>query len=213
MSYEKAAIKEIRKKVGIVFQDPENQLFSSDVFNDISFGLKNLDLPEEEIQQKVLKILEQLNISSISQQPVHFLSLGQKKKVALAGVLVMEPEIIILDEPTAYLDPKGVRDFLASMDDLNKTEKTIILSTHDLDLAYHWADYIAVMKEGRIVSFAKVGEVFLDDRLLAEAGLEQPQLIILYKELLKAGLIAAGVDHPLTIEQLVRELREQNPKV
>lgn len=201
--YDRQSIKELRKKIGIVFQDPEHQLFSSDVFNDISFGLKNLDYSDEIIQEKTKNIMEKLDITKLSEQPIHYLSLGQKKRVALAGVLVMEPEILVLDEPTAYLDPETINEFTDYLDLVNTDDRTMILSTHNLNFAYNWADYLVVMKDGIVLAFGEAEEIFANRDLLSSTNLVQPDLLLIYQELKKDNLIVDEAKHPLSVKQLI----------
>ncbi len=152
ITYSKAEQKELRKKIGIVFQDPNDQLFSEDVFSDITFGPLNLGMPEDKIKIVVDKIIEKLNIGHFKNKPIHALSFGEKKRVAIAGVLAMEPEILILDELTAGLDPSGVSDTLKLMLKLkNENNLTILLSTHDMDIVALYCDYVYVLNNGRVV--------------------------------------------------------------
>ena len=142
---------EIKQKVGIVFQNPEDQLISSIVEEDIAFGLENLNVPTAEIQNKVKDILKKLNIEHLAKKNVNNLSFGQKQLVALAGVLVMKPKYIIFDEPTTVLDPKNKSNILKTMDELNKEGITIILITNNLADIQNYVKDIALLKEGEII--------------------------------------------------------------
>lgn len=133
--YDRKGIREIRRQVGIVFQDPDDQLFSADVYRDISFGGVNLGLPEEEVRRRVEAAMERTGVSALRDKPTHALSFGQKKRVAIAGVLVMEPSVMILDEPTAGLDPQGVSDIMHLLTELRDgLGMTILIATHDMDI-------------------------------------------------------------------------------
>lgn len=161
VSYSRSGLREIRKSVGIVFQDPDNQLFSASVYQDISFGAMNLKLPEDEVQRRVELALKRTGIEHLKSKPTHCLSHGQKKRVALAGILVMEPEVLVLDEPTAGLDPVGVSEIMKLLKELQKElEPTIVISTHDIDIIPLFCDYTYVMADGKIVLEGTPEEVF-----------------------------------------------------
>lgn len=135
ISYKKAGLRQLRSKVGIVFQNPDDQLFSASVYQDISFGAVNMGLPSEEVHRRVNVVMEQIGITYLKDRPTHSLSFGQKKRVAFAGIMVMQPEVIILDEPTAGLDPVGVSELMHLLQDVCRQQNTtIILSTHDIDV-------------------------------------------------------------------------------
>jgi len=139
---DRKGLTELRRRVGIVFQDPDDQLFSADVYRDISFGAVNLGLPEAEVRRRVEAAMERTGVSHLRDKPTHALSFGQKKRVAIAGVLVMEPEALILDEPTAGLDPQGVSDLLELLTSLRDSQgMTILMATHDMDVVPLCCDY------------------------------------------------------------------------
>ena len=174
IKYSKADLLNLRKSTGIVFQDPETQIFSSSVHEEISFGLENLKYPESEILARVDHALQTLDIASIRNKPTHLLSYGEKKKVSIAGILVMNPEILIMDEPDACLDPVTVRNLIKLLDDLHEEGKTILMSTQDVNLAYAWAERIIVMKNGTILKDGLPFEIFSDLKIIKEAFLEIP---------------------------------------
>ena len=172
-----ADIKTLRKQVGIVFQDPNDQLFSSDVKNDIAFGALNLGLPNEEALKEVDHYAALTGVADLLDKPTHALSFGQKKRVAIAGVLIMKPEVIILDEPTAGLDPMGVSEILHLLLDIKKkTGMTLILSTHDIDLVPLYCDYAYVMSSGRIAMQGSPRALFQDADELRSLGLRSPRI-------------------------------------
>lgn len=206
LEYHKKSLLEMRKNVGIVFQDPDDQLFSADVYRDISFGPLNLDLPEEAVKMRVEQAMERTGISHLRERPTHALSYGQKKRVAIAGVLAMEPQVIILDEPTAGLDPKGVAEIMELLDDL-KSDKgiTIILATHDIDIVPDYADYVYVMRDGQITGQGDPKAVFRDKALLKQNDLRPPILSALVDRLAQEGILIDP--NALTMDEVSAEIR------
>lgn len=174
---DKEGIKNLRKQVGIVFQDPNDQLFSASVRNDIAFGIQNKGLSKAEMNQRVEAIALKLGIFEILDKPTHSLSFGQKKRVAIAGVLIMEPSVIILDEPTAGLDPQGVVDILSLLEDLKKDKNiAIVISTHEIDIVPIYCDYVYVMDKGKIVLQGETNEVFNDPEAIRRHHLRLPRI-------------------------------------
>jgi len=202
LKYSPRELNRLRRKVGIVFQDPEQQLFSSNVWEDIAYGLKNLNLPDKMIQEKVQFIMEYLHITHLVQRPIHYLSLGEKKLVALAGVLVMEPEILLLDEPTAYLEPKAIERLIQFLEE-ESSSKLILLSTHDLELAYQWADYLIVLKNGKKLKEGTPLEIFSDETIVKESGLQPPVFWEIYQGLLKQKRIDSSIKPPTSSTELL----------
>src|SRR3712207_5413950 len=164
---------EIRKNVGIVFQNPETMLFSSNVFQEVSFGPMNLEYSAKEVEKQVIHSLTEVNMLEFQEKPVHFLSYGQKKRVSIADILAMEAKVMILDEPTSSLDPKHTRQMKELFEKLHQQGITVIISTHDVNLAYEWADQIFVMKDGNIVASGKSEDIFMNQNLLLNCYLEQ----------------------------------------
>lgn len=194
--YDHSSLMELRKHVGIVFQDPDAQLFSASVLQEVSFGPMNMGLSREQVMQRVYGAMEATAITSLKDRPTHFLSDGQKKRVSIADILAMDPAVIIFDEPTACLDPKLKQQVMELLDRLNRDGKTVILSTHDVDLAYSWADYIFVVKDGALAGEGLPEKVFQDDSLLQRADLEKPWLIEIYSEFKRKGWILNGTPAP-----------------
>ncbi|MDD3406975.1 MAG: ATP-binding cassette domain-containing protein [Methanomicrobium sp.] len=185
----KSNIKEIRKFVGIVFQNSDDQVFSPTVGQDVAFGPTNLGLDEHTIEHRVNEALKILDIEHLRSRPPHHLSGGEKKRVAIAGVLAMEPQVLILDEPTAGLDPKGVADLTDFVNRLPQDYgMTVIFSTHHVDLVSEIADYIYVMDKGRIVAQGTVEEIFMQQDLLSGLRLDVPVLPKLIKSLQEKGI-------------------------
>lgn len=203
ISYTNKALIELRKKVGIVFQDPDSQLFSASVYQDISFGPLNLGLSEEIVAARVKQALIDTETTDLEDKPTHLLSYGQKKRVSIAGVLAMEPEVIIFDEPTAGLDPRHSLEFMNLLKNLSDSGKTIIISTHDVDLAYSFADRIAIMCSGEIIAHGEPGELFLQPDLIERADLALPWLIEMHSELVKKGWLPPSTPLPKTKADLL----------
>ena len=179
---------DIRRQVGMVFQNPDNQIVASVVEEDVAFGPENLGVPSGEIRNRVDAALAQVNMTAYTRHAPHLLSGGQKQRVAIAGVLAIEPRCIVLDEPTAMLDPVGRREVLDTVRCLNREKGiTVILITHHMDEAAQ-ADRLVVMHDGRIMADGKPAEVFLDVEGLRALGLEVPEPVALMYELRKAGV-------------------------
>lgn len=194
---------EIRQKVGLVFQNPDNQLVATLVEDDVAFGPENLALPSAEIRQRVDTALEQVNMEGYQSHPPHKLSGGQKQRVAIAGIIAMLPDCLVLDEPTAMLDPQGRREVLETVERLNEEENiTVIYITHFMEEVVS-ADRIVVMKSGKIFAADSPKEIFSDSELIAEAGLEVPPAVELASELRNAGV---DIPQVLTPEGLVDSL-------
>lgn len=193
-------VKSIRKKVGLVFQDPDDQVFSGTVYEDVAFGPSNLGLSEEEVGRKVKEALEIVSMTECSNKSPLHLSYGQKKRVAIAGVLAMESDIIVLDEPVAYLDPAGSDSLFQVLDILNSKGKTIIAATHDVNLAAEWADNIIVISEGKVIANGGK-EVLIDEKIIYKASLKLPVVSTIFKKL------NLGDEIPVTIDDAVKKIR------
>jgi cobalt transport protein ATP-binding subunit len=200
--YDRASLLEVRKKVGIVFQDPDTQLFSSSVKQEISFGPLNLGLSREATEQRVRQAMEDTGILDLQDKPTHFLSYGQKKRVAIADILAMQPQVLVCDEPTAWLDVKHSRQIMEILDRCNARGVTVIISTHDVDMAYAWSDYIFVMKDGQVISEGVPLEIFADREVLQEAELDEPLLFKLSKELAGKGCLKEAAPAK-SVEELI----------
>jgi energy-coupling factor transport system ATP-binding protein len=179
-------LKEIRKKVGLVFQYPEHQLFEETIFADVAFGPKNLGLKDKEIEERVKKALKLVNLDfgEFKDRSPFRLSGGQQRRVAIAGVLAMEPEILILDEPTAGLDPKARKELIKEIIDLkDKFGLTIILISHRMEEVAQLADRVLVLEKGKLVLEGAPSYVFDHDQLLESIGLGIPQVTKIMKNL------------------------------
>jgi cobalt/nickel transport system ATP-binding protein len=163
LKFDRATLHRWRQRVGLVFQDPEQQLVAPTVAADISYGLCNQGLPTSEVAIKVTKTLADFNLEDLAVSPLQHLSLGQKKRVSIAGVMALQPELLLLDEPTAYLDPVQTSNLLLELKKIAQLGTTLLIATHDLDFVYEWADWILVMHEGRLLIEGETLAVF--DRL------------------------------------------------
>lgn len=211
----KKTIKELRRKVGLIFQYPEHQLFEETVYKDIIFGLTKMELTEDEIKKRVRNVLDILDLSDdlLEKSPFE-LSGGQKRRVAIAGVLVMEPEILVLDEPTAGLDPKGSEEVFSFLTRLNRTNgTTIIIISHSMEQIAAYCDRVAVLNRGRLEMLDTPQRVFSQDEKLRGMDLDIPEITRLFRNLSRAGYPVSG--NILTISEAVREItgiiRDQKP--
>ena len=161
-------IREIRKKVGVVFQDPEDQLFSLNVFEDVAFGPVNIGFSEEEVGRRVKQALQKVDMRGYEKRSSHHLSIGEKKRIAIATVLSLDPEILALDEPTSSLDPRGKWALIELLRNLPVTK---IVASHDLDLVACLCDRVVILDGGKIVADGKAEQILADKELLAMHGL------------------------------------------
>lgn len=206
IEYTRKGLLDVRGKVGIVFQEPDNQLFSASVYEEISFGILNLGADEETAREEVEQVIGELEITPFKDRPAHALSGGQKKQVAIADILVMHPEIMILDEPAAALDPAHTRKVHQIVDRLTGKGITVLMATHDMDYAYRWADEIVLMHEGRVLRQGTPEAVCADRAALREAGLEPPSVLRLWECLQDKGMISRTDRHPRSTDELIRML-------
>lgn len=181
-----------RQVVGLVFQNPEDQLFAGTVSQDISFGPMNLGIPVADIRERVEDALESLDIVALRDRPTHMLSFGQKKRVAIAGAVAMRPEVLIIDEPLSGLDPSGAEHLLAVLARLARSGTTLVLATHDMSLAYAWADEVAVMRDGIIAAHGDPSTVMSDVALLHASGLRVPWVLEVDRQLRSVGVVDPG---------------------
>jgi cobalt/nickel transport system ATP-binding protein len=177
-----------RQEVQLVLQDPDDQLFSASVAQDVSFGPLNLGLPEEQVRERVAEALRLLAVDGLAGRPTHQLSYGERKRVAIAGAVAMRPCVLLLDEPTAGLDPSAVAEALAALARLQESGSTVVMSTHDVDLALRWADEVAVVVDRRVVQGAPA-DLLADDELLARARLDRPWALTVGARLRALGLL------------------------
>lgn len=180
IDYSRKFLSKYRAYVNMVFQDPDRQIFFNRIYDDVAFALRNLGYKEEEVEKRVMESLKICKIEDLVEKPVHFLSYGQKKRVAIASVLAMDCQMLLLDEPTAGLDPRMTGEIVSLIHDLKDSGKKLIVSSHDMDFIYDISDYVYIMDKGEIVHEGNKKEVFLDNELIYGVGLEQPNLVRLH---------------------------------
>ncbi len=195
-----------RSRIGIVFQDPDDQLFTPSVKEDIEYGPKNLGLPAEVISERCDHILEDIGISDLKDRPPHRLSFGEKKKVSLATALILRPELLILDEPTANLDLVSRRGLIDLLNELNAEGTTIVISTHDVEALPELADRVIVVSHGALLGGGEMHKVLQNVALLESAGLELPSIARLFTKLKDLGLVN---EVPITYEEAQSLLQKE----
>lgn len=174
MGYSRKDLQQWRRRVSLVFQEPDHQIFAGTVAQDISFGPMNLGLSVEAVRDKVQRALHDLALEPLAHLPPHMLSHGQRKRVALAGALAMEPQALLMDEPTAGLDPRSTLQFLEALDRHAHSGMLQVISTHDLDLALEWAQEVVILHEGRLLASGEPITLLQDEALLKKAHLRLP---------------------------------------
>ncbi|MCU0551090.1 MAG: energy-coupling factor ABC transporter ATP-binding protein [Leptolyngbya sp. Prado105] len=190
LRYDRRSRIDLCQKVGLVFQNPEQQLIASTVAEDISYGLCNLGWTDSQIEPEISKSLAEFGLTELANTPIHHLSLGQKKRVSLADVMILKPELLLLDEPTAYLDPLHTRALAQTLATIHAHGTTILMATHDLEWVYRWADWVIVLDRGKLALEGTPQTVFAQKSTL---------------ETLKLGV-------PLTVEllTLLNDLEQQH---
>ena len=186
-------IREIRNKVGVVFQDPDNQLFSPTVFDDVAFGPINMGCSQKMVKEKVKDALRQVKMEEYKDRCPHHLSFGEKKRISLATVLSMNPEILALDEPTSNLDPVSRRNMIRLFHELKLTK---VIATHDMEMVSEVCKRAILLSQGRIVADGKVSEILTNEELLKNHGLEPPPLVRFLKQM-------GYKDIPLTLKEMI----------
>ncbi len=204
--YSRAGMAELRRRVGLVFQNPDRQLFSAQVEEDVSFGPLNLGLDAATVRARVAAALEAVGLQGQGNRAVHHLSFGQKKRVCIAGVLAMEPEVLLLDEPMAGLDAVMQVELEALLDRLAARGVTVLLSTHDVDFAYRWADRIHLMAAGSCIASGPAWQVARQEGMLRAAGQRTPHALALHTLLAERGVLP-GDHHPRSVEAVLDALR------
>ena len=202
VTYDRKSLLKLRSKVGIVFQDPDNQLFSASVYQEISFGILNLGVSREQARKEVEEIIDYLEITPFRHKPAHALSGGQKKQVSIADILVMHPELIILDEPAAALDPRHTAMVRKIVNRLTEEGITVLISTHDVNYAYGWADRVLLFHQGKVLTDGTPEEVFRQTDLLKTTNLEQPGVLRLFDHLQEAKCLPPDLKTPRNLDQL-----------
>lgn len=189
VSRKRADLNRLREKVGIVFQDPDQQMIAATVRQEVSFGPMNLKLPREEVIRRVDRAMEQMDLTPYASRAPQYLSGGEKKRVSVADVLAMDPEVLIFDEPTASLDPLASDALERTLTMISGEGKTLLISTHDVDFAWRWADRVLVMKDGELIADGTPEAVFADRELLGRAHLKEPVMLEVHRALVEHGVI------------------------
>jgi cobalt/nickel transport system ATP-binding protein len=209
--YNSGSLRMLRKRVGFVLQNPDRQIIAPTVYQDVAFGPTNLGLTETEVKAAVTMALGHVGLDGFERRTPHQLSGGEKKRAAIAGVLAMDPDVLVFDEPTSGLDPAGSEDIMELLDELNHDGKTVIISTHDVELAYPWANRAILMAEGKIIREDIPELAFGNPEFVRMAHLSLPMLLELHYELQKRGLPLLGkkprtvLDMMNNIETMFRE--------
>ncbi|MHB8159472.1 MAG: energy-coupling factor ABC transporter ATP-binding protein [Thermoleophilia bacterium] len=193
---------EVNRAVGFVFQDPNDQIFAPTVRDDICYGPRNLGLPDEEVERRLTRVAAQVAITDLLDRPIHHLSHGQKKRLSIAGVLAMEPRVLVLDEPTASLDPMGERRLMRLLLELNRQGMTIVMATHDVDLVPLYARQVCLLRGGRLAVAGGLREVFSDQDLIERCHLRLPRISYLFE------MIPDIEELPLTVGMARHKLEE-----
>src|SRR5665648_3615 len=207
LEYDSKSLLNLRKRVGFVFQDPNDQLFASTVKQDVAFGPLNLGYTPEHVKKLVDEALTTVGMMEFAEKPPHFLSGGEKKRVALAGVLAMQPEVIIMDEPTSSLDPLATSDILHLLVRLNKENGiTLLLATHDVDLVPLLANKLFILDKGKVVSEGTPKVSFSNTELIRKVKLRSPRIAHLFEVLKKENNLPIPDELPLTIGEARKEI-------
>lgn len=200
------AARALHREVGLVFQDPDKQIIGPTVAQDISFGPLNLRMERSEVTCRVEAALTGLGLQALRDRPPHQLSGGEKRRLTLADVLVMEPALVLLDEPTASLDAQGLDMLSTLLADAHARGIALLVASHDADFVWEWADRVLVLHEGALIAEGLAEQVFADAALLARAGLRRPLLFEVAVQLRRAGLMAVDAPWPRTLAGLAAGL-------
>src|SRR3989337_3378129 len=207
LEYDSKTLLDLRRRVGFVFQDPNDQLFAPSVKQDVAFGPLNLGQPTDQVRKIVNEALATVGMAEFAEKPPHFLSLGQQKRVALAGVLAMQPAVIIMDEPTANLDPRATSEILHLLLQLNKESGiTLLLATHDVDMVPLFANKLYILDKGKLVSEGSPKELFSNGELIRNVNLRSPRITHLFEVLKKENNLPINPRLPLTISDARKEI-------
>ncbi|CAM5310847.1 energy-coupling factor ABC transporter ATP-binding protein [Streptomyces atroolivaceus] len=204
VTYDRKGLTRLRTTVQLVVQDPDDQLFAASVSQDVSFGPLNLGLPHAEVRARMDEALMALGITALADRPTHLLSYGQRKRTAIAGAVAMRPRVLILDEPTAGLDPDGQERLLDTLGTLRDSGTTVMMATHDVDLALRWADDAALLTPAGVRA-GPAATILARTDLLREAGLRLPWGVATAQLLRAHGLLDATAPGPRTPEQLAAD--------
>lgn len=197
----------LRKNVGIVFQEPDSQIIAGNVMAEISFGVLNITSDKKEAELKCRKAMKEMHLNGFEMRAPHLLSGGEKKRICIADVLAMEPKIILLDEPAASLDCKNADALEDTLNKLSKKNISVIVSTHDMDFAYKWAERVIVFNEGRIIADSTPENIFSDEKLCQQTSLKKPFALELSEILKDKGMLNKSL-YPKTPEEFKKMIGE-----
>ncbi len=192
----KKELNELRRGVGIVFQDADNQIIASTVLGEVSFGPMNLKLPKEEVIARVDEALAYMNLSDFKERAPHYCSGGEKKRISIADIIAMHSEVMIFDEPTAALDPLNAAMLEDVLSRLSAQGKTLLISTHDMDFAYRWAERLVVFCDGQIIADGSPVDILADNDIREKANLRKPMMLDVYEAMVGHGFVSSAGDHP-----------------
>jgi cobalt/nickel transport system ATP-binding protein len=212
LAYDKIGLRELRSQVGLVLQDPDDQLFAASVFEDVSFGPVNLDLDARTVAERVDAALDALEITDLRERPTHMLSFGQRKRVAIAGIVAMQPSYLLLDEPSAGLDPLGVDHLMIALSRISSQGTAIALATHDVDTAYAWADRIVIFLHGSIACSGTPAEVFADSGRLQDLRMRAPIIWDVAQSLRARGVIDVSLPMPRNRASILEQIARGTPR-
>ena len=192
----KKELNELRRGVGIVFQDADNQIIASTVLGEVSFGPMNLKLPKEEVIARVDEALAYMNLSDFKERAPHYCSGGEKKRISIADIIAMHSEVMIFDEPTAALDPLNAAMLEDVLSRLSAQGKTLLISTHDMDFAYRWAERLVVFCDGQIIADGSPVDILADNAIREKANLRKPMMLDVYEAMVGHGFTSSAGDNP-----------------
>ncbi len=192
----KKELNELRRGVGIVFQDADNQIIASTVLGEVSFGPMNLKLPKEEVLARVDEALAYMNLSDFKERAPHYCSGGEKKRISIADIIAMHSEVMIFDEPTAALDPLNAAMLEDVLSRLSAQGKTLLISTHDMDFAYRWAERLVVFCDGQIIADGSPVDILADNAIREKANLRKPMMLDVYEAMVGHGFTSSAGDNP-----------------
>ncbi len=202
MQVNRKNLNELRKNVGIVFQDADNQIIASTARAEVGFGPMNLRLPKEEVLTRVDEAMAYMNLLGFEDRPPHYLSGGEKKRVSIAGIVAMKPEVMIFDEPTASLDPINAMMLEEVLLKLGSAGKTLMISTHDVDFTYRWAERVLVFSGGKIIADGAPLEIFKNPDILTQANLKKPAMLEVYEMLVENKVLPDTKMYPKKAQEL-----------
>ena len=197
---------ELRKRVGFVFQDADSQMLASNVRAEISFGPMNLGLSRDEVKERVDEVIQYLSLSDLQEKAPHYLSGGEKKRVSIADILAMKPDVLIFDEPMAALDPVNAGKVEGILKSLHNRGKTLIIATHDVDFAYRFADRIVVFCDGKLIADEIPGVLFGMEEIMQQAHLKKPAVLEIWEALIAAKYVSGDGAFPVTSKEAVRKI-------